>query len=365
MINSISIRNFETHLKTDFDLHPGVNVIVGDSDNGKSGIIRAVKWNAKNRPQGDSYRNDQLDPKDKEDKLKETLVGINYKDSGLIVRSRDGFPGGVNHYVIDNDEPLRALRTDVPQEVKDITKMNSVNIQGQHPTEQYFLLADKPGQVAKEFNKVAGLTIMDKTKADINSQVRECNSYINISKKEIEERENIVKSMEWVPKAEKFANDLMEFKSKLTAKDEERQNLNNIIEHIERIDKVLSEKYVGIEGAIVQINILSQKKKEISDNEYVINQILSLISSIKSINTALSSITDTDKAQNVLNALKNESDDINKKLEMIKKINSKVFSLEKLELDIDFAKKEYNTILQESNLLREKEECPVCGRKGK
>jgi exonuclease SbcC len=52
MIKSIKIQNFETHIKTHLDLHPGVNVIVGESDEGKSGIIRSIKWNAKKQTAG-------------------------------------------------------------------------------------------------------------------------------------------------------------------------------------------------------------------------------------------------------------------------------------------------------------------------
>ena len=44
MIDSITIRNFEKHLDTAFNLCEGVNVFQGESDEGKSGIIRSIAW---------------------------------------------------------------------------------------------------------------------------------------------------------------------------------------------------------------------------------------------------------------------------------------------------------------------------------
>ena len=99
MISSIIIKNLETHIDTVLnDLHSGVNVILGESDEGKSGIIRALKLNSQNRPQGDSYRNDQLDPI--KDKKVLCSVGVDYKGDGFILRERNNT--STNHYVIDN-----------------------------------------------------------------------------------------------------------------------------------------------------------------------------------------------------------------------------------------------------------------------
>ena len=44
MINSIKIQNFQSHKNTTIKLKPGVNIITGSSDCGKSVDIRALKW---------------------------------------------------------------------------------------------------------------------------------------------------------------------------------------------------------------------------------------------------------------------------------------------------------------------------------
>jgi len=365
MIGSIDLKNYETHLDTVIDdLHPGVNVFTGESDEGKSGIVRALTLNAQNRPMGTEYRNDNLDPKDKKDKAKETQVGVVYKGSGLVIRSRDGIVGGINHYQIDTQEPLRALRTDVPDEVQEVTRMKSVNIQGQHPTEQYFLLADKPGQVAKEFNKVSGLTVMDKTLADINAQVRECNSSITIAKKEIETKEEELKETEWVPKAEKFAKKLQAFKVNMDAVIKEQHTLKTILFQIATIDGNLTH-FKGVGEAKIALGVLETQKSNIISKEKELNTILTLLSDIKSVDIALSDCLHTDKALNTLKMLEKFKADIKEDEQKVFAIKNILLELKMMDEKICFAETDYTDAVVLFNELKETTDCPVCGRSGK
>ena len=79
MIKTIKIKNFESWKDVQIDLHPGINVLVGESDSGKSIIIRALKWNFLNRPQGFGYRSDFL-----EDKKDITSVETQLNSNGQI-----------------------------------------------------------------------------------------------------------------------------------------------------------------------------------------------------------------------------------------------------------------------------------------
>jgi len=364
MINSLTIKNFETHLDTEVELHPGVNSFVGESDEGKSGIVRSIKWNAQNRPQGDSYRNDVLDPKKKEDKLKATEVGIVYEGTGLVTRARDGFAGGVNHYVIDQDEPLRALRTDVPDEVRDVTQMKEVNIQGQHPTEQYFLLADKPGQVAKQFNKVAGLTIMDKATADINSQVRTCNAEINVAKEEIDNRKEELEDTLWVVDAEKLAKKLADFQNKMMEKALELEVVEDTILDIDTVNKAL-QKFDGLKAAKISIGILEKQTQEINDTQATLDSIEDLIYDASRIDLELSSTTDIEKALNVLNELKTFRTNIEEDEELLGNIDSLLGKIDYNDKELKIAERKLTEARIEYTAIRENYECPTCGRTGK
>ena len=56
MIQSLALKNFQSHKDTLIKFDPGVNVIVGSTDSGKSAIIRALRWLVWNRPIGDKMR---------------------------------------------------------------------------------------------------------------------------------------------------------------------------------------------------------------------------------------------------------------------------------------------------------------------
>ena len=170
MINSISITNFQAHKKTEIEFDPGVNVVTGPSDAGKSSVLRAMLWVINNRPSGDSIKN--WDCK----KDAEVRVGIQL-DNGLIGKGR---VNGKSSYVfcespkekfgltIQDDIHYEAIKTDVPSEIAEALNLSDINIQAQH--DSYFLLNDSPGEVARRLNELTGLDIIDKLFKFINSK---------------------------------------------------------------------------------------------------------------------------------------------------------------------------------------------------
>lgn len=146
MINRIQIKNFQSHKESDLQLHPGVNVIVGTSDSGKTAVLRALKWLVWNRPGGDSFRSTWGG---------KTEVIIHTEDEHGISRTKDK---GVNQYAMDT-EIFNAFGTDVPKEIKDVLNISDINLQQQ--MDSPFLLTSSPGEVAKHFNKIAHLDQID------------------------------------------------------------------------------------------------------------------------------------------------------------------------------------------------------------
>jgi len=56
MFTDFLLTNFESWKKVHIQLHPGVNAFVGESDMGKSGLMRGITWTTKNKPGGDAFR---------------------------------------------------------------------------------------------------------------------------------------------------------------------------------------------------------------------------------------------------------------------------------------------------------------------
>ena len=80
MLKSLKIRNFESHRNTQLNFHPGVNVIVGESDQGKTAILRALEWVLFNRPLGEDIKSNWLEDIN-------TYVQVEF-DDGILKRKR-------------------------------------------------------------------------------------------------------------------------------------------------------------------------------------------------------------------------------------------------------------------------------------
>ena len=52
MIQELKVKNYQSHKETSLTLHSGVNVIVGNPQNGKSALLRSLVWLKDNRPLG-------------------------------------------------------------------------------------------------------------------------------------------------------------------------------------------------------------------------------------------------------------------------------------------------------------------------
>lgn len=163
MIQSIQLINFQGHKNTTIDLSKGLNSLVGKSDSGKTSIIRAIKWVLTNRPSGDSLINHDAFVKNKQ--VKPCIVTIT-TDKHTIQRERSA---DINSYTIDGLE-LKAIGTDVPDEVVQALNLNDINIQFQ--LDSPFLLNETSGEVARMLNKVIKLDDIDFTLKNLNSYAK-------------------------------------------------------------------------------------------------------------------------------------------------------------------------------------------------
>jgi len=168
MITDITLRNFQSHKETTLNFDPGVNVIVGQSDSGKSAIFRALRWVVYNRPQGESFRSRWGG---------ETEVEVGMMDPEWIVLRKKG---KIEEYVLATpgrqDVVFHAFKTEVPKEIQEALNLADINIQNQ--LDSPFLLSSSPGEVATHFNKVARLDQIDSGTQKVNGWIRELTTTI-------------------------------------------------------------------------------------------------------------------------------------------------------------------------------------------
>ena len=168
MIDSLLIENFQSHKHTELGFSPGVNVIVGSSDCGKSAVLRALNWIVNNHPSGDGF----VSWWDKKTKCKVTLK----VDGNEISRIR-GKGQGPNKYFL-GDEKLTGFGQGVPEEITEVINLNEMNIQRQHASP--YLLDDTPGEVGRKLNKVVNLDIIDEVFKKVRSRYMEVNQVVTL-----------------------------------------------------------------------------------------------------------------------------------------------------------------------------------------
>lgn len=193
MIKHLLIRNFQCHRRLDLELDPGVNVVIGPSDTGKSAIIRAINWLCFNEPGGTAFRSHWGG---------RTVVQVELDDKTIIKRVRSDKD---NYYQL-NDRKLRGFGRKVPEEVQEALNVSNLNFHNQ--MDAPFLLSDTPAQVAKTLNSIANLEVVDESIRYLAGQIRGTQGEIRNSDAQIAQLESDLEEYANVPALEDKLADL-------------------------------------------------------------------------------------------------------------------------------------------------------------
>ena len=110
MIKSIELENFQKYKNREvIEFTNGVNVIHGDSDEGKSTLMRAFRWFFFDFISG----HDLMNWYSKSRKMEVTINTEHHRISRI-------FGKNVNKYVLDNDREFKAVKQGMPDEINEI-----------------------------------------------------------------------------------------------------------------------------------------------------------------------------------------------------------------------------------------------------
>lgn len=250
MIKSIRIKNFKSHKDSKILLKGGVNSIFGDSDSGKSAIMKALYWCIYNQPSGDSFINN---PKIS------TIVSVEL-DNEIIIEREKG--KGVNKYTIINGkdkQEFKSFNQGVPDEVKNLLKFKSFNFQLQF--DDHFLLSNNSSEVAKFFNDVIDLDIIDSTFENILKDDFRIKAEIKRLKNSLEEINKESECFEWIDSADNELAGIEKIDGEISTIE---SNISHIYPKIEEIKeseiKLLKyKKLQQMDTDMVGISILTEK----------------------------------------------------------------------------------------------------------
>lgn len=346
MINNLTLHNFQAHEKTHIEFSPGINVIIGDNDNGKSSITRALYWLFMNKPSGDEFI-----------KWGETKCSVKAKVNGKQIKRERG-PNS-NKYVIDGQE-FNAVRSDVPVELQNVTKMTPTNIQLEDDPQ--FLLSSSASEVARKLNEVVGLNKINDSIQYPNKIIRQMNTSINHIHNDIQQKQKEKDKLKNIESIEEKNNKLNEFNTKESNLDSEIEEIESLIEDLEAQRKVLEQK-PRIEKLSTKLSKLKnhqQRITEIDDETKGIQRFIKTIqtnsSKVERLQPIQNLSTKLTELQNICEQHTNIKSHLTEISKSINTIKSNKSSVDDLQSEVDKTRKQFKT---EQHKL---EVCPTCER---
>ena len=349
VIESIEGANWENFPYFDIEFSPGTNTIIGKSNTGKSSIIRALNWVLENRPRGTSFFPHNV-------KKPETEIAVNFEEGKNVIRKRNSSD---NYYDIDGQH-YSALRTDVPQEVRDTTNITDINVQVQKDV--HFFLTETPGRRAKKLNEVANLEEMDYAIEIINSTISSIDSEFKFTNAELKKHEEKKRGLEWVKDA--------------IAADEELEEIRKSIQEVTKIYHDIDNVYDSILflNDMMDKNIFNKKAWKYTNEALNIDdqlwEVEQKITKIEEITESIGKLKSKEKGISLptplqieeLGAITAEIRGIEQRQEAISRAADYLAKLEKVltvkNNNVQAFQDEFDKLLEENGV------CPLCGREG-
>ena len=194
MLKSIELKGFENTLNSKLEFVEGINVITGVTNSGKSSVVKAIQWLVENEPSGDGFLyNKEIIP----------CQVIGEFDNDIIEKYKDEKE---HFYKINNKDVYTALRQNVPEQIKEITKFSEMNIQSQF--DKFFLLQDTSGEVARKLNSIINLSVMDNSIKKVKSKVYQKSKDIEYLENETIKLKDDLKKYDWLDNVEILINNI-------------------------------------------------------------------------------------------------------------------------------------------------------------
>ncbi len=344
MIKKIKIQNFESHDNTELNLHKGVNAIIGDSEKGKSGILRALNLIVKNQPSGDSYKSHWGG---------DTVCSIEIEKKITREKSKK-----FNGYYIGEKEDDNFFKSGigVPDTISDMINIFDSNWQKQLSSP--FLLSDSPGEVAKQLNKAANLESIDKSISAINSTLKKENRKLTEKETLLESYEQRLLAYDDIDDIEKIVSNLEKYQEQYDKLEEDIDDIEDIVSGIDLNKKVIAKYGVKLKYEKTVLS-LCKLAEEYEDQEEELETLIGISDSINNINKYNKKYDKKLKYEDQVNNLIELS-------EKSKNIENDIYYMESIVEEIDLLKDDIDEQNKKEKTLTRKfkklmgSRCPLC-----
>lgn len=150
IITELELEGFQSHVHTRLKLQPGLNVIVGRSESGKSALIRAVRWLFHDKPKGASWVNIGC---------KRQQVRAHFADGSVLARSRTRTSTGKYVLTYPNGETITLIgvKNFPPPEIQSVHRSPLLSLAGEEASILIANQFDPPFLIGWPGSKVAAI----------------------------------------------------------------------------------------------------------------------------------------------------------------------------------------------------------------
>ena len=362
-IKTLILKDFQKHKELELNLTPNLNIIVGESEAGKSCIRRAILFLFYGVVPSNYCRSGA-----KKTSVKAIL------DNGIEIERIKST--SKNAYVITiNGErkEYNAIGRDIPQEVKDILGVKTLEIEGENiilnVANQIALpfLLDKSGSFRmKLFNKLTGNDLIDKVFKSLNKDILQVGRTERLEQEHLEEtKKSLELTQEKLDKLEKVQQIFSEQMKSLREKSEKYEKLSEIFDEIARIksetkdvDEKLKEIKTIPDETLIELDIKIAKLEKLNELLYDIKknkkELLQVEEELKTIKVPEINVSELrEKIEKLLTLQK-----IIEQIKDLEKADKKfIEDIEKVTIQIKENTELYVKLLKEAKI------CPTCKQK--
>ena len=317
-IKNVELHNFQSHNYTEIEFDRGLNVILGNSDAGKTAILRAIKWALYNEPKGDYFIRQGE---------KEVSVKVTFSNGVVVERSRT--PSKNSYYLMTAEgEKMRfeGFGLDVPKEIRDATNMYKVSLDNSNNksilniAEQLdgpFLLNEQASLRASAIGRLIGVNYVDDALRNVVRDNKRLSQEIDTLKKNREDYKNQLKEFEYID----------DYKNRFEKISAIRNKIENLQHKLDLASK-LKDDYEKNENAILETNNLVLKFKDLDKIENILPKLENYLIKKNSFENYQNRLLKTAKEIDLMNLNLDKLKNINNLSEKTKVIEAKEAKLQ-------------------------------------
>ena len=344
-ISELHVKNVQIHKDLTVKFSKGVNVIVGDTNKGKSSLLRALRLILDNQPRSGERIYKRIGSKNP------LMIEVKDGEGNSIKRS-------INRYYL-NGALMKAYNTTIPEPVKEIFPLKEVNWQRQ--LDPHFLVLETGGGAAKILNTYSGMEDQEALMKDVKARITDHKSNINRLIKNNQEQRDIVDELKPVVRLVMKAKAIKNIIDNAKINQQQLDQLEKIILDIEscKFDESIYDNITyGLEK-IEKINELENERKELNQSIKHLEQLCLELGEVQKIKDksetcnklihSLDLIIEKQKQNNVTTVMINQLSTLINEIRKVKK-DREVFESELGRIEDEFFEK-----------LLEVGQCPYCG----